>query len=244
MGACMASLDLITTGAKLGWGVDEYLDRNKTWNLGLTCRLAPRKTLRLKTGEKPEDLEITVGFVCNDESRLHYEKQANDKLAQFAKEDGREERGDENYVKAVGVGAYFEARDDMFHPERASLHFTIYLPEDEHVRVIEHARNGQYPASIIIGMLGPQHGWEPDNSGVDWDNITWKNAIITSFAFDIPLPVKGDEPEPIFVHNDQPKPAATSVGADLLPTLSKLATWQTYSFWALVVLVLVSLGHR
>ena len=239
----MASLDLITTGAKLGWGVDEYLGRNTSWNLGLTCRLAPGKSLRLKTGEKPEDLEITVGFVCNDESRLHYEKQANDKLAEFAKEDGRE-RGPTDYVKAVGVGVYFRARDDMFHPAPASLHFTIYLPEDEHARVIDHARNGQYPASIILGMLGPQHGWEPDNSGVDWDNITWRNAILTSFAFDIPLPVKDDESEQRFVRDDQPKPATTNVGADLLPAMSKLAQWQTYTFWALVALIVVSLGHR
>lgn len=183
-----------------------------------------------------------MGFVCNDENRRHYEKQANDKLAEFAKEDGRQQRS-EDYVKAVGVGAYFGARDDMFHPEPASLHFTIYLPEDEHACVIEHAKNGQYPAGIIIGMLGPQHGWEPDNSGVDWDNITWKNAIITSFAFDIPLLAEGDRPEPILVHNDQPKPATTDVGSDLLPTLSKLARWQTYTFWALVALVVVSLGH-
>ncbi len=239
----MASIDLITTGAKLGWGVDEYLDRNKSWHLNLTCRLASRMSLRLKTGEKSEELKITVGFACNDESRLHYEKQANDKLAKFAKDDGREQRSDD-YVKAVGVGAYFGARDDMFHPEPASLHFTIYLPEDEHTCVIEHAKNGQYPASIIIDLLGPQHGWEPDNSGVDWDNIIWKNAIITSFAFDIPLLVKGDEPEPILFRDDQQKPATTTVGSDLLQALSKLAKWQTYTFWALVALVVVSLVHR
>lgn len=239
----MASLDLITTGAKLGWGVDEYLDRNKSWHLNLTCRLAPRMSLRLKTGERPEDLRITVGFVCNDESRLHYEKQANDKLAVFAKDAGSEQ-GPDDHVKAVGVGAYFGARDDVFHPESASLHFTMYLPEDEHTCVIEHAKNGQYPASIIIDMLGPQHGWEPDNSGVDWDNITWKNAIITGFAFDIPLLVRGDEPVPILVSNDRPNPATTNVGADLLPTLSKLAKWQIYTFWALVALVVVSLGYR
>lgn len=239
----MASLDLITTGATLGWGVDEYFDRNKLWHLNLTCRLSPKISLRLKTGEKPEDLKITVGFVYNDENRLHYEKQANDKLAVFAKDAGREQRPDD-YVKAVGVGAYFEAWDDMFHPKPASLHFTIYLPLDEHTCVIEHAKNGHYPASIIIEMLGPQHGWEPDNSGVDWDNIIWEKAIITSFAFDIPLLVKGDEPEPTLFRDDQPKPAKTNVGTDLLQAISKLVKWQTYTFWALVALVIVSLLHR
>lgn len=233
----MASIDLITTGAKLGWGVGMFATGGGQWTLSLDCRLERRRSLRLKTGEKTEDVKFTVGFVSDDSGREHYEALLNKKLA----DDPDAVRLGREPVKIQGTGHYFAARDDILSPSGPEVHFTINLPADQHARVIEHARHGQFPESVLLGLYGAQFGWEPDGSGTDWDNVEWPIVGVTSVTFSIPL-LK--ESEPVFVSDDQPKLAATSVGADLLPTLTKLAKWQTYTFWALVVLLLVSLGHR
>lgn len=233
----MASIDLITTGAKLGWGVGRYSTGGGQWTLGLDCKLESRRSLRLKTGEKTDDVKLTVGFVSDDSGREHYKALLNSKVADHPDAVPMER----DPVKIYGTGHYFPPREDIFEPTGPEVHFTINLPADQHAQVIEHARHGQFPESVLLGLYGAQFGWEPDGSGTDWDNVEWPIVGITSVSFSVPL-LK--EPEPIFVGDDQPKPAVTSVGADLLPTLSKLTKWQTYTFWALVVLVLFSAGHR
>ena len=235
----MTAISLVTTGARLAWGVGDFNSKDRPWTLGLTCRLDGYHRLKLATGEDIADVALTVGFVFDDEARTHAQKQLNEKQGAVDSDEGLPavERSE-----IYGVGAYFAARDDLLRSRAASIHFTLYLPEHQHTRVIDHARHGQWPQNLTFELFGPIDGWGADTTSGDWDNVKWPRVGITSVAFDVPLAVEPDRLQPAAT-SDQSS-AATPVGADLLPTLARLAKWQIYIFWALVTLVIVTLSHR
>lgn len=75
---------------------------------------------------------------------------------------------------AIDLLSYIEpiSSSDGFLDSGASYQATCQLPSEQIDELIAAARIGRLPASFDISVEGPgiEYGWEPDGSGMEWDN--------------------------------------------------------------------------
>jgi hypothetical protein len=70
---------------------------------------------------------------------------------------------------AIGALSYFEAFDSDFDYEPAGYSATVVVAFEE---LVAAARIGRLPDRMALHVVGEhvKYGWEPDGSGVEWDN--------------------------------------------------------------------------
>jgi hypothetical protein len=105
----------------------------------------------------------------------------------------------ENTNKPVGFLDYvptFESRDGLdLMP--ASYQVIVDLPARQFDELVGAARQGRMPSSISVLVVGKgvQYGWEPDGSGLDWDNKEHDHVPVGEIRFSFPLALRNEPSE-------------------------------------------------
>lgn len=84
---------------------------------------------------------------------------------------------------------YLEAYDGEFDSSPASYSVELRLPRQQFEELLSAARLGRVPSYISVDVKGMKIGWEPDGSGLEWDNKTSPILTATSAEFVVPMAI-------------------------------------------------------
>ncbi len=141
--------------------------------LFLTVKLADFTSVRLATGGNLKSIEGVV-IACRDT-----------------------ERRPEGALGAIGTLSYVAAwRDrDGLGSEDASYEAHCWLPTRQFDALVAAASGGYLPSVVSLGVAGEGAtlGWEPDGSGLDWDNASHPRLPVEELSVQVPILVRAEE---------------------------------------------------
>lgn len=80
---------------------------------------------------------------------------------------------------------YLGGIESDFYNSEASIEFTCFLMESDFNELIENIRNGHTPSEVVVDLAHNlrekttlEFGWEPDGSGMKWNNVDKKNRTV------------------------------------------------------------------
>jgi len=97
--------------------------------------------------------------------------------------------------KAIGVLGYFQAVKGDSYDSPTGYSGRVSVPDQQFRELLRAAHEGRLPKAITLYMEGEgiKIGWEPDGSGVDWDNKKEPYLPIKEISFSVPLVAPPDE---------------------------------------------------
>lgn len=180
----MPHLRLVPISARFGFGVGSTGFGGGEFR-NLSYRVTPdrplRRQVRLTGQEKFDDLEGTL-ILSRGETKAANESTASDEASV-------EER------PVIGMLNYLEKFEDDFYPHPAGYSVEIVLQPELFDELLHMGRLGKAPSSFSVEASGKgiKHGWEPDGSGVDWDNKQFPNVPIRFLSVGLPLVLSPEE---------------------------------------------------
>ena len=103
----------------------------------------------------------------------------------------------ENTDRPVGLLTYvpeFQSKDDL-ESQPSTYQVDSGLPARQFDELVSAARHNRIPTSICVDVAGEgvEYGWEPDGSGIDWNNKEHPSALIAELRFSLPFVMPADD---------------------------------------------------
>lgn len=147
----MPNVGLILSMPQVTYCDDEYLSDG--WRLGFEASLA-------NSFRQHIDLTTAEGDLRNLDGAVSFEPISKQAYMGFEK----------------GAMTYWKGSDDVIGPFRPRYLVTLRLPDDDLARLMKTIAAGLPLLSVNVAVDDMEYGWEPDGSGMKWDNAT-KRAI-------------------------------------------------------------------
>lgn len=152
----MPIIDFVLDNAKTTIGSGD-LGRS-VWLLSFTAYLA-------EAHHQHVDLTTDEGGLQNLEGILTFEPRSSSPYMGF-----------EN-----GSLMYSQAWDDDISPTPASYHMTLRMDENDLFRLMDAVRAGTKLVRVSVSANQMEYGWEPDGSGMRWDNASHPSVEISGY---------------------------------------------------------------
>lgn len=205
------------------------------WTFIFKVNLPRGETLVLATGEKAEEIEMSVSL-----------RETAKEFVDWASERTKDLRDAKDEV--CGLLRYGEEYTSQTFGDHtpASLMFDMWAPSEVMQSLVAFAQQGRHITEIRLDVAGLEYGWDPDGREKKWANSKEASILpVVNMTYTLPIL---EEPEPDY-SDDETKVARvpiTPVGADLAPLLRETLKFQKWALYALAIIAgaLVFKGWR
>ena len=136
-----------------------------------------------------------------------------------------------------GAMTYWKGSDDVIGPFPARYLVTLRLPDEDLARLMKTIADGLPLLSVNVSVDDMAYGWEPDGSGMKWDNATKPAIEVKGFGLFFG---KHEEKE---VVPDPPEPAVET-DIKMLVALREIRQGFRYILYALIAVIAVVAMRR
>lgn len=136
-----------------------------------------------------------------------------------------------------GAMTYWKGFDDVIEPLPARYLVTLRLPDEDLARLMKTIADGLPLLSVNVSVDDMAYGWEPDGSGMKWDNATKPAIEVKGFALFFG---KHEEKE---VVPDAPEPAIET-DIKMLTALREIQQGLRYILYTLIAVIVVAAIRR
>lgn len=192
---------------------------NKTFSSSLQYSVHPESILqnyRLSSGEDFRELEATISIKPLQPD-----------------DDPGELRDNIQYFGPIKSSDGFAKMGSAFIAQ-------CYIPQNQFDELVAAARLGRMPELIALNAVGPgiEYGWEPDGSGLEWDNENHKLLAVSNLSMALPY-ISLADPD-AFEEKVAELPIAPTKGQiDIL--IKRIEEFKTYLGWFIAIGVFIAI---